>query len=382
MARQDDHDDALAKRPLSLAETDLVSAFATGLVEALRDPDLATGIGDRPDRWWWRLANGLDDQVTVTEVATHWRGVGREVPLATFGGADRAMLWFHMSTEPGGTAGSLIALSLTRDLLAVRFDRFKKKTTIRFLVGEPGLRASSWRVWAGTESDDIYVGDRQSTKYGKFSLHQSGEWRYAWTPGEPQGVVSHSPTGEQPEVNRSGGHFVRWREPATPESGWLHALSIFATSEDVVEIPGDHQKWDETIRIPPPPKGWMVEVALFIVTPDKSVFDASGMLAAEGAEVRLLGGYLLPGGRTAVFLAITRPISVEMLRMLDIERFRAQRRHEGTTWSLDPRTGPRTFAITAPGDEGFLEVWDLALVPPPEPRGLRAFKRPVRPSRM
>ncbi|MDN5569765.1 MAG: hypothetical protein L0G22_00655 [Propionibacteriaceae bacterium] len=82
-----------------------------------------------------------------------------------------------MSTEPGGTAGSLIALSLTRDLLAVRFDRFKKKTTIRFLVGEPGLRASSWRVWAGTESDDIYLGDRQSTKYGKFSLHQSGEWR-------------------------------------------------------------------------------------------------------------------------------------------------------------------------------------------------------------
>lgn len=126
----------------------------------------------------------------------------------------------------------------------------------------------------------------------------------------------------------------------------------------------------------------MVEVALFIVTPDKSVFDASGMLAAEGAEVRLLGGYLLTGGRTAVFLAITRPISVEMLRMLDIERFRAQRRHEGTTWSLDPRTGPRTFAITAPCDEGFLEVWDLALVPPPEPRGVRAFKRPVRPSRM
>lgn len=105
-------------------------------------------------------ASGLDDRVTVTEVATHWRGVGREVPLATFGGADRAMLCFHMSTEPGGTAGSLIALSLTRDLLAVRFDRFKKKTTIRFLVGEPGLRASSWRVWAGTESDDIYLGDR------------------------------------------------------------------------------------------------------------------------------------------------------------------------------------------------------------------------------
>ena len=53
--------------------------------------------------------------------------------------------------------------------------------TVRVAVGEPGRRSSIWYVQAGKNSHCVYIFAQTLGGTQKFSLHQSGDWRYAFT---------------------------------------------------------------------------------------------------------------------------------------------------------------------------------------------------------
>jgi hypothetical protein len=139
-------------------------------------------------------------------------------------------------------------------------------------------------------------------------------------------------------------------------------MSIFTLARDVVEIPGDHQNRDETICIPAPEAGEVMEFALFFVAPSEHITDVSQLLLADGGPARLLGGIPLPRGRTLIVWAITRRGSNIIERLMQDERTKARRELGAKDWSLDPSTGPRT-RVCRQLDNGPIVVWDLALAP-------------------
>jgi hypothetical protein len=53
---------------------------------------------------------------------------------------------------------------------------------IRVVVGEPGKQSGAWKIWAGPNKSDVYLGLRAVLGHQKWSLHESGDWRYQWVP--------------------------------------------------------------------------------------------------------------------------------------------------------------------------------------------------------
>ena len=56
--------------------------------------------------------------------------------------------------------------------------------TIRVVVGEPGKRSSVWRIWANKNTFDVYVAVRAIAGVQKWSLHETGDWRYQFIDDE------------------------------------------------------------------------------------------------------------------------------------------------------------------------------------------------------
>jgi len=338
--------------PLSSNEERIIS----GIVDAIREA--AGRVVDEPgapppERRWWEA-----DPITVTEVASDWGGIGRDETLATFASPHTAFLYANLSTAPSGRASSLVLVDSYRGMLAARFHPYRKKgSTLRFLVGQPGRRASVWRLWTGTTDDDIYLGDRHSTRYAKFSLHASGDWRLQWNTDDRTETRYWSEHGKEPD----GRVIARWAAPPIGPAGWTHAMSIITAAADVVDVPTDNQTHGSPVLVPAPEPGWVVEFAIFLITPDSGLCDMSGKLTPPGASARLVGGYLLPGGRTVVVWAFTRPLPSGVEEMLRADREQSVARLRGTGWSLHPSWGPRSYAIFMPDESGPIEVWDLAL---------------------
>jgi hypothetical protein len=56
--------------------------------------------------------------------------------------------------------------------------------TIRFAIGEPGRHSGSCRVFAPKNKSDVYIAIRTIAGYQKWSLHESGDWRFQWVTSE------------------------------------------------------------------------------------------------------------------------------------------------------------------------------------------------------
>ena len=335
--------------PLSSSEVQIIS----GIADAIREAEERLGrVGDLPpERRWWE-----GDSIAVTELASDWGGIGRDETLATFT-SPTAFLYANLSTAPSSRASSLVLVDSYRGPLAVRFRPYRKKgSTLRFLVGQPGRRASVWRLWTGTTDDDIYLGDRHSTRYAKYSLHASGDWRLQWNTDDRTETRYWSERGIEPD----GRVMARWAAPAVGPAGWTHAMSIFTTADDVVDVPTDDRTHGGPVLVPTPEPGWVVEFAVFLITPDSGLWDMSRHVTPPGASARLVGGYLLPGGRTVMVWAFTCPLPPGISEMLREEREKSAAHLRRAGWSLHPSWAPRSHAICMP-DSRPIEVWDLAL---------------------
>lgn len=155
---------------------------------------------------------------------------------------------------------------------------------IRVAVGEAGKRSGIWRMW--TNKNDIYIAARTIAGQQKFSLHQSGRWRYAWTElGAAEfGIVD----------NRA---IDRWERPESDHIGWTKSLSIWVRSEDVTEVGGDASTQD-VVWVPAPSTGMVAGIHLVVVKADL------GEAALRGtAVVSVLG---MPNGEAVLILASYR----------------------------------------------------------------------------
>jgi hypothetical protein len=98
---------------------------------------------------------------------------------------------------------------------------------LRFAVGIPdGPQSSVWSVFTGAGKSDVYVANRQIASILKFSFHESGDWRLAFTEPYASGRVA---SGEQ----RGDRVEHRWVRPPETQPGWTHAASILIPVSDL-----------------------------------------------------------------------------------------------------------------------------------------------------
>jgi hypothetical protein len=179
----------------------------------------------------------------------------------------------------------------------------KRGATLRFAVGRPFAQSSIWQIFAAKGAKkDIYVVVRAVRTEWKFSLHESGVWRYAEAEGFSGAV------GESPLLKQDDRVLYRWSRPTSDEA-WIHGFTI--------QVPdgylGNYEEDDEADKVtwlPAPSVGHFISVSLGICyggatslhPPDSVQFIGGLELGEDGAIVLVSTEYSLDAG-TVSFLA-------------------------------------------------------------------------------
>jgi hypothetical protein len=214
--------------------------------------------------------------------------------------------------------------------------------TTRVAVGKVGRRSSIWRIWANKSTSDVYVAARTVAGEQKFSLHESGDWRYAWTSEAAEALGGALPSRVKD----------RWRRGDPDEIGWTPALSIWVRSEDVTEMPDD-TKSEEVRWVERPPVGWVVGIHLLFIQPDL------GGRALIG--FRIVDVLRLANGHGLMVMTGARPITSQEVDHIAEGRTRAFAEvPEIVARSGEPGLRVAIFGYT---DDGHRTVWDTALDP-------------------
>ena len=212
---------------------------------------------------------------------------------------------------------------------------------LRVAVGAFGARSSIWRIWANTRTSDVYVAARTVAGVQKYSFHQSGDWRYAWTSAA---TAQNFTDGKERVIDR-------WERPTEDSNGWTAALSILVRAEDVTRVSsGDDE--NETVRwLPVPSPGRAMGIYLMIVRPDVGDdVELPGL-----APIEVLG---LANGEALLVLAGPRDVQPETALILKEARERGL--------ALRPDAAERVgepglrLAVFTLDTEGHRQVWDTA----------------------
>ena len=209
--------------------------------------------------------------------------------------------------------------------------------TVRVAVGEVGRRSEVWRIWANPKSFDVYVAARSVAGIQKFSLHESGQWRYAFT-DQAEGWV---PEGADRALDK-------W-ERRSADEGFLAALAIEIRGRDVVEFP-DATKPGDVIWIDPPPETHYVSIRLSFLTPDVGVHHELG-----GSPLAVIG---LVNDSALIIAYQVEPILPD--RWEKVEEARRAALKAIRFPDVDPS---RRLAIFSNGENGIRYVFDTAVLP-------------------
>lgn len=264
---------------------------------------------------------------------------------------DRAFL--TVEHADGQAVAVRMISAVNGELAAFRLPAAKKKTALRFAIGEPGRRSTIWRVWPGHPKNDVYLASRKTAGIMKISLHESGDWRMQFiNPSETGTVRWQSLSGDEPE----GRILHRWRRPAAVE-GWTRALSIWVPYEDLVEVPGEGEPWEDVQWLTPPPPGAAVEVVIYLVEAGAAALEHTSVVQAPDGMFTLINGFQLPGGEVVLAVAVTG----ELGHLGEpVSRLRAQAKTAAPEdFDRSPGLGPRHAVITV-DEDGHRNLWDLA----------------------
>lgn len=211
---------------------------------------------------------------------------------------------------------------------------------IRFAVGRVGERSSVWRVWANKNKSDVYIAARELARHQKYSLHESGDYRYAWT-------SEHKDTTPATRI------LDRWRRPDLNEAGWSRGISIYVRAEDVVCIDPDLTKASQVGWLDKPPAGKALGIHIVLVTPDRGWTELKGF-----RPLHVIG---LSDKRAVLVLTSITDVDPEQNRRIAEWQRNAL---ENAPSELQRRAASETgFRMSVFGydQDGHRNVWDTAL---------------------
>lgn len=135
------------------------------------------------------------------------------------------------------------------------------KKEIRFSVSnQKGLTSATWVCVSPKGKDDIYLACRELKGAIKVSLHESGRWRVAW---DKEFLDKDAPQGSPLLTNRI---ISNWKEPEELCPGVILAFRILVPDCAIIVPKRIEQK--PIFWIPAPPKGWAIEISMFLTYPE------------------------------------------------------------------------------------------------------------------
>jgi hypothetical protein len=179
-------------------------------------------------------------------------------------------------------------------------DEFREQLVARFAVGiEDGPRSAVWRLWTQKGKSDVYnIAARAQGGHFKVSLHESGEWRFAFTKEHWKGRAS---TGGEDRV------IERWRRPPSVE-GVTRAFTVIVPSGEIGlprhPLTGKAKKYTKNVTwVPPASEGFATHFVVMYIDPGGPELD-------EQARLRL------PNGQSICLQVREHPISEAEKRQL------------------------------------------------------------------
>jgi hypothetical protein len=222
--------------------------------------------------------------------------------------------------------------------------------TIRVVVGEPGRQSGVWRIWAPPTKFDVYVGIRAILGYQKWSLHETGDWRFQWISDE-----------RAAEFGNTDSRIIdQWQRPEEiPETGWIKGFSIRVRHQDLVEVADPEKVPADAVWIPSPPEGHSVGLHVVIARPDRGEIALTGSIP--------LGGVTLVDGRALLLVVSVDRVTDEHDQMIETALTEAMRLAREQGVDLAAAVNPRA-ALSGNNAQGDRFVWDVAVPAPQAPR--------------
>jgi hypothetical protein len=213
---------------------------------------------------------------------------------------------------------------------------------VYLVVGEKGRQSSVWRIFS-PRNTDVYIGVRSIMGYQKWSLHESGDWRYQW--------LTHEKAKQFGAEHRV---IDQWEKPEEEgDSGLTRGFSIRVRHEDLVETPQTEDVPEAAVWLPSPPERAATCIHIAIARP-------------TNVEIRAnfipLGGYTLADGRIVVFAASVERIPDAQNKIVDgaLAEMVSSARVKGV--ELETATAPRGVAFGNVHETGHRFVWDVSLL--------------------
>jgi hypothetical protein len=190
----------------------------------------------------------------------------------------------------------------------------------------------------------VYIASRAIGSAQKFSLHESGDWRYQWV------------TEEQAERYTAGPDRLieQWARPDVGPAGWTPGLSILVPAEDVCTLEGDDQAREGVEWIPEPPPGTIVGIHVVVANPNGGTVSLS--------RAAPLGAFALADDRAVIVIVSVRNADAALAASLEQQRARVR---SAVARSQPLIVGPLRVGLITSDELGNRAVWDLAVVPLP-----------------
>jgi hypothetical protein len=178
---------------------------------------------------------------------------------------------------------------------------------VRFAVGDPeGARSAIWRLWTSRTKSDVYVSAWALTSVLKVSLHESGDWRHAFT--DTRGM-RYVPPGRDRAM-------ASWERPADFDPGVTKAFEIVIPASEVTKPA--YLGWDKDFRpeyagkkvfwVPSPPGGYAAHFTVIFTSAEVTAATLPGWPGRVGMGTRLIAYSHLPNSQTVCLVAFEQEI--------------------------------------------------------------------------
>ncbi|ORW86900.1 hypothetical protein AWB92_24760 [Mycobacterium sp. IEC1808] len=216
--------------------------------------------------------------------------------------------------------------------------------TVRVVVGEPGKQSGTWRIWSPPTKFDVYVGVRAILGYQKWSLHETGDWRFQWINDEKAAEFGDG----------SGNRVIdQWERPAeVGETGMTRGLAIRVRHQDLVEVANPQKVPADAIWVPAPPEGHMVGLHVVVARPSQQPIGLTNLMP--------VAGYGLVGGLAMLLFASVDPVTDENNQTIATALTEAIGRARVRGVDLTSAVALRA-ALGANNSDGERSVWDVAV---------------------
>ena len=176
---------------------------------------------------------------------------------------------------------------------------------VRFGVrSSSGLRAATWKVWtSGPARNDVYLACRPLRGELKASLHESGQWHVAFSPGFYDREFAD-------EATRPSSRFTdEWSRPPEIAPGvTLSCRVVVPWFSATIEV---EKEASGIVWVPSAPEGQAIQFAVLITSPSARVSNWPGK---NSMNSELVGTLSLGSGETVwvVYTTVPFPLPASM----------------------------------------------------------------------